>query len=60
MGSRQTAGTDASVYMQIFGDQGDAGIIDLKQVMLSTSGQFAAGKECKLEMETVDVGMVSL
>ena len=57
-GSRQGAGTDASVYMQIFGDQGDTGIIDVKQVMLSTSGQFAANSECKLEMETVDVGMV--
>ena len=56
--SRQAAGTDASVYMQIFGDQGDTGIIDLKQIMLSTSGQFVAGHECKFEMETVDVGMV--
>ena len=46
--------------MQIFGDQGDTGIIDLKQVMLSTSGQFAAGTECKLEMETVDIGMVKM
>ena len=58
-GLRQGAGTDASVYMQIFGEQGDTGIIDLKQVMLSTSGQFASGMECKMEMETVDVGMVS-
>ena len=47
------------MHADIWGSR-DAGIIDLKQVMLSTSGQFAAGKECKLEMETVDVGMVSL
>lgn len=57
-GSRPGAGTDANVYMQIFGEQGDTGIIDLKQVMLTTSGQFADGRECKLELETVDVGMV--
>ncbi|XP_028399626.1 lipoxygenase homology domain-containing protein 1-like isoform X2 [Dendronephthya gigantea] len=57
-GSRQGAGTDASVYMQIFGDQGDTGIIDLKQIMLSTSGQFVADHECKFDMETVDVGML--
>lgn len=58
-GARPGAGTDANIYMQIFGDQGDTGIIDLKQVMLSTSGQFRSGKECELELVTVDVGMVS-
>ncbi|XP_046860542.1 lipoxygenase homology domain-containing protein 1-like isoform X2 [Xenia sp. Carnegie-2017] len=57
-GNRLNSGTDASVYMQIFGDLGDTGIIDLKQVMTSTRGQFSAGNECKFEMDTVDVGML--
>lgn len=59
-GNRLNSGTDASVYMQIFGDLGDTGIIDLKQVMTSTRGQFSAGNECKFEMDTVDVGMVRI
>ena len=31
-GNRKNAGTDSNVYFQVFGDRGDTGVIELKQI----------------------------
>ena len=54
-GDVEDAGTDANVYMQIFGDKGDTGVIELKDV---TDAKLEKGQTCKLALKTTDVGNV--
>ncbi|XP_048580672.1 uncharacterized protein LOC5511245 isoform X3 [Nematostella vectensis] len=54
-GQRRHAGTDSNVYMQIFGDAGDTGVIELKQVC-DPAGKLQRGTSFRFNLLTQDVG----
>lgn len=57
-GNVKNAGTDSNIYLQIFGDKGDTGVIELKQIC-DTKDRFQRGANTKIILQTVDVGNVS-
>ena len=57
-GNIKNAGTDSNIYLQVFGDKGDTGVIELKQVC-DTKDKFQRGMNTKINLQTVDVGNVS-
>lgn len=57
-GNVKNAGTDSNIYLQVFGDKGDTGIIELKQIC-DTKDKFQRGSNTKINLQTVDVGNVS-
>lgn len=58
-GNLKNAGTDSNIYLQVFGDKGDTGVIELKQIC-DTKDKFQRGMNTKINLQTVDVGNVSL
>ncbi|KAJ7392242.1 hypothetical protein OS493_013620 [Desmophyllum pertusum] len=54
-GSVKNAGTDSNIYIQVFGDKGDTGVIELKQIC-DTKDKFQRGMNTKINLQTVDVG----
>ena len=58
-GNVKNAATDSNVYFQVFGDKGDTGVIELKQIC-DTKDKFLRGANTKINLQTVDVGNVSL
>lgn len=58
-GNLKNAGTDSNIYLQVFGDKGDTGVIELKQIC-DTTDKFQRGMNTKINLQTVDVGNVSL
>ncbi|XP_073234690.1 uncharacterized protein [Porites lutea] len=54
-GNVKNAGTDSNIYLQIFGDKGDTGVIELKQIC-DTKDRFQRGANTKIILQTVDVG----
>ena len=57
-GNVKNAGTESNIYLQIFGDKGDTGVIELKQIC-DTKDRFQRGANTKIILQTVDVGNVS-
>ena len=57
-GNVKNAGTDSNIYIQVFGDKGDTGVVELKQIC-DTKERFQRGKTTKIPLYTVDVGNVS-
>ena len=57
-GNIKNAGTDSNIYLQVFGDKGDTGVIELKQIC-DTKDKFQRGMNTKINLQTVDVGNVS-
>lgn len=57
-GNIKHAGTDSNIYVQVFGDKGDTGVIELKQIC-DTKDKFQRGMNTKINLQTVDVGNVS-
>jgi len=53
------AGTDANVYVILYGDQGDTGKLNLKQA-INTKNKFERGRTDQFKLEAVDIGKVSL
>jgi len=56
-GNIKNAGTDSNIYLQVFGDKGDTGVIELKQIC-DTKDKFQRGMNTKINLQTVDVGNV--
>ena len=56
-GDRMNAGTDANVFVTLFGEHGDTGQCPLKQSE-NTSNKFERGRVDKFTIETVDIGKV--
>lgn len=54
-GNLKNAGTDSNIYLQVFGDKGDTGVIELKQIC-DTKDKFQRGMNTKINLQTVDVG----
>ncbi|KAL9978718.1 hypothetical protein ACROYT_G016268 [Oculina patagonica] len=54
-GNIKNAGTDSNIYLQVFGDKGDTGVIELKQIC-DTKDKFQRGMNTKINLQTVDVG----
>ena len=57
-GNRKNAGTDSNVYFQIFGDRGDTGVVELKQVCEPT-GMLQKGTTFQFPMQTTELGNLS-
>jgi hypothetical protein len=57
-GDVRGAGTDANVYVQIFGKQGDTGKLPLRQSQ-NTKNKFERGRADMFTVEAVDIGKVS-
>ena len=57
-GAVKNAGTDSNIYFQVFGDKGDTGVIELKQIC-DTKDKFLQSSNTKINLQTVDVGNVS-
>ena len=58
-GDVRGAGTDANVYIQIFGKQGDTGRLPLRQSE-NTKNKFEKGRADMFTVEAVDIGKVSV
>lgn len=54
-GAVKNAGTDSNIYFQVFGDKGDTGVIELKQIC-DTKDKFLQSSNTKINLQTVDVG----
>ncbi|XP_071795423.1 lipoxygenase homology domain-containing protein 1-like [Asterias amurensis] len=54
-GDERAAGTDANVYVKLFGEDGDTGMIPLKQSE-NTKNKFEKGRTDKFTLEAVDIG----
>lgn len=54
-GNVKNAATDSNIYIQVFGDKGDTGVIELKQIC-DTKDKFLRGANTKISLQTVDVG----
>jgi len=57
-GEMALAGTDANVFFQLIGDEGDTGKIQLRQGGKAEK-RFEKGRVDKFIVETVDVGKVN-
>lgn len=57
-GSMKNAATESNIYIQVFGDKGDTGVVELKQIC-DTKDKFSRGAITKINLQTVDVGNVS-
>lgn len=57
-GSMKNAATESNIYLQVFGDKGDTGVVELKQIC-DTKDKFSRGAITKINLQTVDVGNVS-
>jgi hypothetical protein len=57
-GDVRGAGTDANVYVQVFGKQGDTGKLPLRQSQ-NTKNKFERGRADMFTVEAVDIGKVS-
>lgn len=57
-GTVKNAATDSNIYLQVFGDKSDTGVIELKQIC-DTKDKFLRGANTKINLQTVDVGNVS-
>lgn len=57
-GDVRGAGTDANVYVQIFGKKGDTGRLPLRQSE-NTKNKFERGRADMFTVEAVDIGKVS-
>lgn len=57
-GDVRGAGTDANVYVQIFGKNGDTGKLPLRQSE-NTRNKFERGRADLFTVEAVDIGKVS-
>ena len=58
-GDVRGAGTDANVYVQIFGKEGDTGRLHLRQSE-NTKNKFEKGRADMFNVEAVDIGKVSI
>ena len=58
-GDIRGAGTDANVYIHIFGKKGDAGRLPLRQSE-NTKNKFEKGRADMFTVEAVDIGKVSI
>lgn len=58
-GDERAAGTDANVYVKLFGEDGDSGMIPLKQSE-NTKNKFERGRTDKFTLEAVDIGKVRM
>ncbi|XP_071500737.1 lipoxygenase homology domain-containing protein 1-like [Diadema antillarum] len=56
-GDERAAGTDANVYVKLFGEDGDTGLIPLKQSE-NTKNKFERGRVDKFTLEAVDIGKI--
>ncbi|XP_022094211.1 lipoxygenase homology domain-containing protein 1-like isoform X2 [Acanthaster planci] len=54
-GDERSAGTDANVHIKLFGEDGDTGLIPLKQSE-NTKNKFERGRTDKFTLEAVDIG----
>ena len=54
------AGTDATVYVQLFGEKGQTEKIDFRSDSHLEAPKFKRGRIDKFAVETVDVGRVSI
>lgn len=53
------AGTDASVYVKIFGEKGDTGTLWLKSAD-NTKNKFEKGRTDLFKLEATDIGKVTM
>ena len=58
-GDVRGAGTDANVYVQLFGKEGDTGRLPLRQSE-NTKNKFEKGRADMFNVEAVDIGKVSI
>ena len=56
-GDTSQAGTDANVYLKIFGDKGDSGILQLRSSD-NTKNKFERGRTDLFKLEATDIGKV--
>ncbi|XP_070566658.1 lipoxygenase homology domain-containing protein 1-like isoform X2 [Ptychodera flava] len=56
-GDERGAGTDANVYIKMFGEDGDSGQIPLKQSD-NTKNKFERGRKDKFTLEASDIGKI--
>ncbi|XP_063957148.1 lipoxygenase homology domain-containing protein 1-like [Lytechinus pictus] len=56
-GDERAAGTDANVYVKLFGEDGDTGLIPLKQSE-NTRNKFERGRVDKFTLEGMDIGKI--
>ncbi|XP_074616097.1 uncharacterized protein LOC141875648 isoform X1 [Acropora palmata] len=54
-GSMKNAATESNIYIQVFGDKGDTGVVEMKQIC-DTKDKFSRGAITKINLQTVDVG----
>ena len=57
-GDVRGAGTDANVFVQIYGDKGDTGKLQLRSAE-NTKNKFERGRTDQFVLEAVDIGKVS-
>ena len=53
------AGTDANVFVEIYGENGDTGKIEFSRGDDQSSGRFERGRTDKFAVETPDIGKVN-
>ena len=58
-GDVRGAGTDANVFIQLFGDKGDTGKQQLRNAE-NSKNKFERGKTDKFNIEAVDIGKVCI
>ena len=58
-GDVRGAGTDANVFVQIYGDKGDIGKLQLRSAE-NTKNKFERGRTDQFVLEAVDIGKVGL
>lgn len=56
-GDVRGAGTDANVFVQIYGDKGDTGKLQLRSAE-NTKNKFERGRTDQFVLEAVDIGKV--
>ena len=52
------SGTDANVFIEIYGENGDTGKIEFNRDDNKSSGRFERGRTDKFAVETADIGKV--
>lgn len=58
-GDVREAGTDANVFVQIYGEQGDTGKLHLRTAE-NTKNKFERGRTDQFVLEAVDIGKVGI
>lgn len=58
-GDVRGAGTDANVFVQIYGEKGDTGKLQLRSAE-NTKNKFERGRTDQFVLEAVDIGKVGL